>query len=86
MRHDDDDDKYEEIFVNEQILEWDSIYEYYKNMTLATIEALDGNVEEAIHYANDAIISIEDLSMTSIAQSLLRSSVDFICTVNGQSK
>ena len=86
MRHDDDDDKYEEIFVNEQILEWDSIYEYYKNMTLATIEALDGNVEEAIHYANDAIISIEDLYMTSIAQSLLRSSVDFICTVNGQSK
>ncbi len=86
MQHDDDDDKYEEIFVNEQILEWDSIYEYYKNMTLATIEALDGNVEEAIHYANDAIISIEDLSMTSIAQSLLRSSVDFICTVNGQSK
>lgn len=86
MRYDDDDDKYEEIFVNEQTLEWDSIYEYYKNMTLATIEALDGNVEEAIHYANDAITSIEDLSMTSIVRSLLRFSVNFICIVNEQSK
>lgn len=88
--NDNDDDlntelAHEEEFVDTYILDWDAIYEYYKNMTLATIEAFDGNVEESTEYVNDAIISIENLSMTPMVRLLLRYSNDFIRTVHERS-